>query len=299
LLWLVALSVAVPLASYRINAFGQFGDARGLSRRVFGNEREAKYLLCRNYVPANYDTILLGSSSSDNWPTELLTSVHAYNASVNGGDITEAAILADASLRSPHVRTVILVLSPYLLIQTGRKTGFMTEADYWSSLGSSQLLYDYLTLGLQHLHVLPDRYRADGSDDFTRISQPPRTEGLSEPQLRDLFGMKDKDWVAVPEARAELRELLQRIRTSGKRLVTVFIPLRPERMALRSKENRAFIADMAALGAHGDVVVDFTAPPLDALGRNSENFFDAAHLNAQGAERVMRALDQELRTRLR
>jgi len=82
LLAIVVCAGAGAALNYRINAFGLFGDVRGKVYRSYLNQdREAKYLYSLNYIPSNFNGILVGSSISGNWDTGGIQSARTYNLS--------------------------------------------------------------------------------------------------------------------------------------------------------------------------------------------------------------------------
>src|SRR5579864_3138682 len=87
------LTTATAAINYKINFYGLFGDVRGTKYFIYDNERTTKYLFGYNYIPHNFDGLLVGSSFSDNWDTGELTGIHMYNVSLNGGNITEEAVI--------------------------------------------------------------------------------------------------------------------------------------------------------------------------------------------------------------
>src|SRR5271168_458303 len=88
LLIVAAVSVAGVVLNYRINVFGVFGDVSGKTYRSYLNEdREAKYLFSFNYIPTNFDGIMIGSSISGNWDTRKIQLAKTYNLSIDGANI--------------------------------------------------------------------------------------------------------------------------------------------------------------------------------------------------------------------
>src|SRR4051794_15647193 len=55
--------------NYFMDPYGLFREVRGRDIPVTVNERTTKYLLGYNYIPTNFDGVLVGSSISGNWNT--------------------------------------------------------------------------------------------------------------------------------------------------------------------------------------------------------------------------------------
>ena len=101
--------------NYRINIYGVFGNTAGKKLVVYDNERTTKYLFSYNYIPGNFDGLLVGTSISDeNWDTSHIAGMRVYNASINGGNISEEDLLLSNVLRRGHPRLIMFVIHPYL-----------------------------------------------------------------------------------------------------------------------------------------------------------------------------------------
>src|ERR1043166_9065165 len=75
----VVVASAVAGANRLVNRYGGFGDVRGRQLVVGENDRTTKYLFARNYIPSNFDGLLLGSSITGNWNTAAIRSHRVYN----------------------------------------------------------------------------------------------------------------------------------------------------------------------------------------------------------------------------
>ena len=58
----LVVASALAGANRLVNRYGVFGDVRGRQLVVGENDRTTKYLFARNYIPSNFDGLLLGSS---------------------------------------------------------------------------------------------------------------------------------------------------------------------------------------------------------------------------------------------
>src|SRR5207248_1636563 len=76
------LAVAVTAAlAWAVDPYGVLRDPTGRRLSVFLFERKARFLMSRRYVPANFDGLLIGPSSSANWDVPNLAGVRIYNLS--------------------------------------------------------------------------------------------------------------------------------------------------------------------------------------------------------------------------
>ena len=127
--------------NYRLKAFGVFGDVRGKAYASYLNEdREAKYLFPFNHIPTNVDGVLIASSITGNRDTRKIGLAKTYNLSIDGANITEEKILAENMFAQKKLRLVFFGVYPHMVGNHGRKTAYMRPSDYWSALGSAQLL---------------------------------------------------------------------------------------------------------------------------------------------------------------
>jgi len=69
-----------------MNGYGLFGDVKEKFITLWHNERTSKYLFSFNYIPSNFEGMLIGSSVSDNLNTKKISKFKVYNASINGGN---------------------------------------------------------------------------------------------------------------------------------------------------------------------------------------------------------------------
>lgn len=65
----LAAAAALCWLNYRVDLYGLFGKDHDRSGMVYSNERSGKYLLSLRYVPEHCDSLLVGSSVTDNWDT--------------------------------------------------------------------------------------------------------------------------------------------------------------------------------------------------------------------------------------
>lgn len=285
----VLLCLAMLAVNRYLNAFGVFGDARDRPQAFYatgaGAERAAKYLLSLNYVPANFDELVVGTSITGNWNTGRLRPA-AYNLSLDGGNITEEAILVRNSLARKKMRRVILCLYPYLVGSHGRQTEYLSPRDYWGAWGSLQLLREYKA----RLIALVSRSRRAGDEygaqDFSELRK--LTDGGTA--ARRL--LEGKKVVIDEEAMQEYRALVAELRASGAQLVAV-IPPHPYGV-WNTAEYREFDRRSRFLLRPGETIVDFNGPEYDSFRRDRGNFYDGVHLTQEAAAFLVAEMNRRL-----
>jgi hypothetical protein len=292
--WLTNTLLVVALVAgagaglnYRINAFGVFGDVRGKTYRSYLNEdREAKYLFSFNYIPANFDGILLGSSISGNWDTRKIQPARTYNLSIDGANITEEKVLAENVFAREKVRLVLLCVYPHMVSNHGRKTAYMQPRDYWTALGSTQLLREYLNRILARLGRRKAIDNEFGVADYSGLEQD------VDPLKVDYRLSHREELVLDETAGAEYAALLDEARAHGARIVA-FIP--PHYSGVwNGPDYAAFLARMNRLFHPDEKIIDFNETKYEKFRNIRENFYDGVHISGKGADFLISELNSRL-----
>ena len=271
--------------NYKINTFGVFGDVKGRSYSVSGSERTAKYLFSFNYIPSNFDGILIGSSISDNWNTSSLHMGHVYNASISGGNISEEGLILENVLKRGSLKNVLFVIHPYLTESFGCKSGQMNPSDYWSTLGSVLLFNAYIEKAFSRGEPLTTPY---GQFRFPDPKAPlAALKGMSE--VTSGFPVDER-------AMAVYGDLLRKARQSGARVIGVIPLIYLPELRSKSQAYASYQARVRALFLAGELVIDLNQQKeLESTQANSTNFPDGVHYTTATAEKVSLALDRALR----
>ena len=116
----VALAGAFVGVNVGVDQYAYFRDAHGVERAPFGGEPTTKLIYSYNYIPANFDALLIGSSVTDDWPTHAVQGYRMYNASLDGGNGTEGRLLLDNTLARGKILLVVVAIYPILTETHGR-----------------------------------------------------------------------------------------------------------------------------------------------------------------------------------
>ena len=282
----VGVAAATAAVNYHINFYGLFGDVTGKKYSVYDNERTTKYLFSYNYIPSNFDGLLVGSSSTANWNTGELTGIRVYNASVNGGNVTEEAIIVDQVLRQVHPKLVLFLIHPYLTETYGRKSGFMNRQEYWGALGSIQLFRGYWNRWLIERGFEKQEFNEFGSDDFV----VPQLQGGAKAQRSVSMNL-----FIDPRALQEYRDLTERVRSTGARIAAVIPPVRMEAWNAVRGQFYDYCQKIRPLFRANEPIIDLNNPEMDEFRKNPENYQDEIHLSRLGASRVVQIIGQRLK----
>lgn len=283
----LAIATGSAALNYSLNIFGVFGNAAGLKLVVYDNERTSKYLFSYNYIPANFDALLVGTSISDNWDTSRLTCMRLYNGSISGGNISEEALVAENVLLRSRPKLVMFVIHPYLTETSGRKSGYMNKQEYWGALGSIQLLRAYWNKWLVERGTKRQEFSEYGQDDF---------ELHPVPVDRKVPAVGDAPLHVDARALKEYADLLARARSRGARIIGIIPPVEEGLGKANGQSYQAYYRQIRPLFLPSEPIIDFNNGDFDALRNQPSNFQDKLHLSRPAANQVMDALNKKVKT---
>ncbi len=251
----VAICAGLAAINVRLNVYGVFGDARGESRHVVTDERWTKFMYTFNYIPANFDGMLIGSSVSDNLDTSRIQGYRVYNACFAGGSGGEANRMVSSVLdHGAHLRLLLVSLDTAMLKSATLKAGGMQQRDYWSALGSTQLLGDYVAEVAVRVGVLPDPWTAYGMADYETLGLR-RADADAVAAEQRLYPPEARAIDADSDALELLGALVARARAHGARIVGFFPPVYEP--IHRIRDFRPLEQAARALLAPDERIVDF------------------------------------------
>ena len=293
--WLAGLGLIVA-SSYVLDSYGLFRGSHRTPPQVYGGERTSKYLLSTRYVPASFDSLMLGASISANWNTKRITSARVYNASISGGNLAEEKIIADNVLKRGHLRWLIVCIHPYLTMTRGRKTEHMVPRDYWSAFGSLELFVTEASELATKAHVVADKHNEFGDSDYdnhtTREGARAAMEAYIAERIRS--GRPHANFVIAPGALDDLRDLQVEAQSAGVRVALVVPPVYSERMAVERADWVKYWAAARAEFPADTPYLNFNDPPFDDGVRELANFQDTGHLRRTYSDRLVDELGRFL-----
>ena len=273
------------LVAWRLDLFGLFRDARGRSLATSEHERKQKYLLNRNYVPENFNALIIGASASVNWRPEELSGFQFYNESLEGGDASEERKMVEQALGKGQIKAAIITLFPRITSQHVLQDGFET-ANESEALGSISLLgveYEYLAGRVFHR---PPKAWPNGSHRLPPRRPPSETEAHTS-----LAAVQDATAVT------DYVELANELSRRGVALVYVVVPVYEPYLVSNKGQFDAYTQTML-LKLPPAAVVDFNGPEYLAFRSNPANYRDLVHLSPAGAETISALLNTRLVTLL-
>jgi len=280
----IALTIALAAVGagldYERNFYGVFGDVKGHNYPVIDNERTTKYLFGYNYIPSNFDGILIGSSISRNWNTAEIKGARVYNLSMDGANISEEKLIVDNIVSKSHPRVAVILIFPYLTETYGRKSGFMNTQEYWGALGSVQLLRAYGHKWLIDHGKVRNDFNEFGAHDDEAPRDVPRLQAQAE-------------FVVDERALKEYEDVLTELRRSGTKILGVIPPTEMEHWNLDRGAYLAYYARVRPMFHADEPVIDMQSE-LEGLAEDKSNYVDGFHLSNAAAMQIMQVINQRL-----
>ena len=293
--WVVAITLSVAafacLASYSANFYGLFGDAKGKRYKVTGRDaRFDKYLLSMNYIPSNFDGLLIGTSKSVNWDTGKITAAKVYNDSLGGGNISEAKMIADNVLARKKLRVVLFLVFPFLTQTTGTRSGELKPEMYWGALGSLRLFHAYLDHAALEAHLYQLETTPDGVEFYEGIEPHASLWAAGKPVHHDYVNV----FKIKPLAYKEYGDLIRSSRSNGALIVRVRPPVYKADLQEHKELFLNYYAEMDRLFEPSDPLIDFTTPAYDSFQSDRRNFTDGSHTTNQAGLTIVGDINKEL-----
>jgi len=278
-----------------IDPYGLFRDCTGRSIHVYHNERTSKYLLSYRYVPSNFQGFLVGSSVANNLDTKRIKHHKVFNASLDGGNITELKYIAENLLQSGQMRLMILCLYQYITKDHGRKTSYIDPYEYWSMLGSMELakLYAYKTLVALGLRKNPfndygffNHYVEKPDPDYSRKEI---LRHVHDPQEAYRWKIHIDD-----QAFKDLSDVVRLARDFDVRIFGYYHPYPHDIFLLIEDDFRRYKTKIDTLFHKGDVIWDLNADAYSHFTRDFTNFGDITHLSRKGSQFVVKEIERKM-----
>ena len=277
---LVSLTVSLVTANYFIDYYGLFRDVEGKKLIPYDNFRLAKYLYSYNYIPVNFDGILLGSSVSMNFDSSKIVNRNVYNLSVDGGNISEQKLFADMALSKGQFSLVVLTIHPYMIKDFGPKTPYMVPREYYGALGNIQLLKEYFHWAAARLNFYHNAYKVDenGVFDYEYLSR------MSEFQTNPGPFSQEPPYKSDERALDEYKQLVHAARSHGAKLVVLIPPIYSEAYIPHKDTYDDNFKVVSDLFLPHEKIINFNLPMYSKYTDDVSNFQDYVHLSRKGAE---------------
>jgi len=289
---IAAISSSFVLFNMWIDEFGLYGDATGQNRRIWTYNRASKYLLSLNHIPANYEGILIGSSSSASMiDTRLLKGHRIYNLSMNGANICEVSKAALKALKSGKMKNLLICLDPYLTRNSHMKTSELRPDLKKDTLGSLFMVKFYLYKLWYTLQPEKDPYRESWQGHRTFLpSEKIDMRKIFEKEMALPVNLRAR--TIDPKAKECLKQVIDTAHEEDVAILAYFHPRsEPD---LRQIAYGDFRKEMLKLFEHNDRIIDMTGPDYAFIRHDPRSYNDHVHLSAAGAKQVLDLLRKDL-----
>jgi hypothetical protein len=285
----------VVLLNVSLNFYGVFGNAKGLKRAPQTNEMFAKYLYGFNYIPANYDALIVGNSTSECFYPSEIHDYRTYNLATGASTMTQLRQLADNALDHGQFKLVLFGVHPQLVRSRAAPWGNLSPREWWISLGSRRLLGDYIAAAWQRFRHKRPEFEPDGRADFQEHHAVKKVD--ADEMLRHLqtdLANEVPGQVIDDGAVADLEDFVKSLRARGVRVAVFFPPFYNSTLVTFRDKYERFNARVRPLFKPEEIIVDFNDGTHLDLTADKTHFLDGLHLNNQWARVASKTLDAAL-----
>ncbi|EPR67446.1 hypothetical protein [Cyclobacterium qasimii] len=176
LLGFAGILLVFGFLNFFLDVFGLFGFKDKDKVRVYGEERFSKYLMTFEYVPQNFEGMILGPSLSANLNPSHIQDKNYFNVSLMGARMDNILALASNVIENNGtIKEAIVCIHPYVTTNTGEEDSDLMSPDtYWKALGSVNLLRVYGLGIIRNFNLWPNKYpknqyNTNGSNSFEAL----------------------------------------------------------------------------------------------------------------------------------
>lgn len=265
-----------------LDPYGIFRSARGRKLYAYDFERSAKFFLNRNYVPENYDALLIGPSSCSNWYLPVIAGHHFYNESLPGGNAAEGDLLTHEALQRGHYKVAIVVLFPTMTAShvVNQK---MDASSLEEAIGSFHLYYNAAAQLLVSKGMRFHKSHAGPNGE----SELPYTRSLTPIKFENAYFAID------PMGAQQLQHIVKQLQDHGTRVVYLIPPASEPTLELNAA-NFAQWKQRILPQLPSAPLLDMNEPSYLALRSNMDNYIDVFHMEPEGAARATQMMAEWL-----
>jgi hypothetical protein len=273
----VLLLASIVASNYYLDFYGIYGDSKGRELRIYTNDRLSKYLLSFNYIPSNFDGLLIGSSATESYDLTKIDNVRIYNVAVSAGTATEQKIIADNVFSVAPMKIVIFSMNPYLTHRHGTLTNSMLPREKWRALFSTQAL---ITQAGALIYSLFGKGKWSTTDAWGKKRLPIDSNPENKwPNLNFSVYLRTNE-----DAFDEYENLIKTARLQGARVIGFNPPMYSKKYQLGKDLYDSYIRRASSIFMPNEQIIDFMASKYDTYNNNSLYFTDGYHLSSVGVE---------------
>jgi hypothetical protein len=271
----VLLLASIVASNYYLDFYGIYGDSKGRELRIYTDNRLSKYLLSLNYIPSNFDGLLIGTSATESYDLTKVDNFRVYNVSFAAANATEHKIIADNIFSVAPMKIVIFSMNPYLTFRHGTLTNYILPREKWRALFSTQAL---ITQAVALIDSLFGKWSTTDAWGKKRLS----IDSNPENQWPNL---NYSDYLRTNEdAFDEYENLIKTARLQGARVIGFNPPMYSKKYQLEKDLYDSYTRRASSIFMPNEQIIDFMASKYDTYNNNSLYFIDGYHLSSVGLE---------------
>ncbi|MDC0230783.1 hypothetical protein OAK19_02365 [Aureispira] len=287
--------VLIGYINYQLDIYGLFENRNTENIRVFYNEHKSKSLMMYNYVPQNFNTLLLGPSLSANINTKEFRDEKIYNGSVMAHNISDMVFFAKIVLeRETKIKNIIICLDPYIIKDHGTKnSGSSDDISYYSALGSMDIFKSYLVEFIRQNEFYPSKYPKNNYNNFgynnfnlRKKWQTKTSEIISEKIKQRDIRQISFDSIAINE----LSNLVNSLRERKINIYAYHTPIPESVFEFQKEKYQEFRKITNSIFSDKELIIDFNHIRYKDFVLNYDNFIDHGHLSEQGQKFVLKEI---------
>ena len=271
----VLLLASIVASNYYLDFYGIYGDSKGRELRIYTNDRLSKYLLSLNYIPSNFDGLLIGSSATESYDLTKADNFRVYNVSFTAANATEQKIIADNVFSVAPMKIVIFSMNPILTFRHGTLTNSMLPREKWRALFSTQAL---TTQAVALIYSLFGKWSTTDAWGKKRLPIDSNPEN-QWPNLNFSVYLRTNE-----DAFDEYENLIKTARLQGARVIGFNPPMYSKKYQLGKDLYDSYTRRASSIFMPNEQIIDFMASKYDAYNNNSLYFTDGYHLSNVGIE---------------
>jgi hypothetical protein len=280
------LSILIVGLNWYLDIYGLFRPVKGRELPVYHAERISKYLLSYQYIPQNFNTVLLGTSLSANidfskW-NDSVSNYKIYNASMMGANIAEIRPLV-SNLLAGGVRQYIICLSPYLTKNYGAKEVEFDEKLYYGALASKNLYETYIVGAIRFFNLMPSKFPqnqidVNGVNEYGSFFAVEDVRKRVNRELRE-----NSDSIIVDSAAlTAFSSMIDELRRQKVKLLVYFHPVPYDIFKYKEKAFKEFQQMISEVIGDEHSIIDLNSENFKSFTSDLTNYIDHAHLSRKG-----------------
>lgn len=261
------------------------------------NERTSKYLFTYNYIPSNFNGILLGPSLGAQIDTSKLNDYKIFNLSLNGANATELYILLNNLLKQDNnIQVLILTLHGYTTATSGRKSSRMVEQEFFASFSSIDAIKLQLRKLVLNLGLAKNYFNANGYMNMNLAKEVvvKQHESVSSSASHDKTVIEMHNFNVDSAALLDFNKIIDLAHSKSITLIGYFHPDYYLYYESNKAQNESYKKTIKAMFAQDDILIDFNTTSFDSFRKDPSNFLDNSHLSYKGEHFIVSYLNQTL-----